>query len=175
MKSLLWFIVVTSIDSFRFRTCGYFWSLRFSNKIQQLQKSMLTNLQALELSSQALEEGNSFYACDRYLLSYPGKFPLVKNIYLLFSLRWEDSVTQPWFRPAEGRDRHYVDKTSSLIRPVSALLPVPFLIYLLSFELRILVYKAFLWIVTLIELLQSNNWNKLAYVYMHAQLLWTYS
>lgn len=42
------------------------------------------NLQMLELFSQALKEDNCFYVCDCYLLSYPGKFRLFKNLFDLF-------------------------------------------------------------------------------------------
>lgn len=111
----------------------------FSNKIKKLQKFMLMNLQTLELFSQALKEDICFYVCDHYLLSYPGKFLLFKN---LFDLFFAVSRTELHFRPERERNRYYVNNTLFFYQ--TNLSSSSYVISrFLSFELRTLVWKAF--------------------------------
>lgn len=100
---------------------------------------MLMNLQTLELFSQALKEDNCFYACDHYLFSYLGKFLLFKN---LFDLFFAVSSTEPHFRPARERNRHYVNNTLFFYQ--TNLSSSSYIISsFLSFELRKSVCKVF--------------------------------
>lgn len=103
------------------------------------------NLQTTELFLQALKEDICFYACEHYLLSQLGKFPLFENLFdLFFVIRRQSRVMEFHFGPAREEwtsHEQYLIYLFILSNKSERAFLLLILVYL-PFEMRKLVYKA---------------------------------